>query len=100
MYTFLHLIDIEERIRLNTLPIRNIAWHKTGIFKPGAVAFSSAHDFEETVTVLEKRAAESGVLLRFVPSDDPDLPRDSPNLMPDDQHANCSLALAAVRALQ
>ncbi|KAK6843862.1 folylpolyglutamate synthase [Apiospora arundinis] len=100
MYTSPHLIDIEERIRLNTLPIRNIACHKTGIFKPGAVAFSSAQDFEETVTVLEKRAAESGVLLRFVPSDDPDLPRDSPNLMPDVQRANCSLALAAVRALQ
>ncbi|KAK7987423.1 hypothetical protein PG989_007738 [Apiospora arundinis] len=80
--------------------IRNIAWHKAGIFKPGAVVFSSAQDSEETVTVLEKRAAESGVLLRFVPGDDPELPRDSPNLKPDVQRANCSFALAAVRAVQ
>lgn len=79
--------------------IRNIAWHKAGIFKPGAMAFASAQDFEETVPVLEERAAENEVLLRFVAGDDPDLPRDSPDLMPDVQRANCSLALAAVRAL-
>ncbi|KAK8061727.1 tetrahydrofolylpolyglutamate synthase [Apiospora phragmitis] len=79
--------------------IRNIAWHKAGIFKPLAMAFSSVQDFEETVGVLENRAAEHKVLLRFVPADSPDVPRDSPRLMPDVQRANCSLALAAVRAL-
>ncbi|PKS08770.1 hypothetical protein jhhlp_004823 [Lomentospora prolificans] len=78
--------------------IRNIAWHKAGIFKPGSAVFSATQDYEETVDVLKQRAAENQALLRFVPRDDPDLPRKSLQLKPDVQRGNCAVALAATRA--
>jgi folylpolyglutamate synthase len=78
--------------------IRNIAWHKAGILKPGSLAFSAPPDHQETVEVLLQRAEEKGAPLRFVPSDDPELPRASIQLKPDVQRSNCSVALAAVRA--
>ncbi|KAK6824468.1 hypothetical protein RU639_005088 [Aspergillus parasiticus] len=45
--------------------IENIAWHKAGIFKPGAPAFSVPQDAGPT-EVLRNRAAEEMVLLTFV----------------------------------
>ncbi|KAK8135625.1 folylpolyglutamate synthase [Apiospora sp. TS-2023a] len=54
----------------------------------------------ETIDVLEERAVEKEVLLRFVVGDDPDLPCDAPNPMPDVQRSNCALALAALEDIE
>jgi len=75
--------------------IENIAWHKAGIFKRGAHAFSSPQE-ASAAEVLRARAAEKGVHLQFV-ENDPDLLADAPQLKPDVQRVNCSVALAAVR---
>src|SRR5690606_15489090 len=77
--------------------IENIAWHKSGIFKPAARAVSSLQ-VEAAAQVLRRRAAEKGVDLRFVAGDDPSLPPDAPQLWPGVQRANCALALSAVRS--
>jgi folylpolyglutamate synthase len=76
--------------------IENIAWHKAGIFKPGAPAFST---FQEpaVAAMLQSRAAEKGVTLEFV-GVDPTLPAKSRILGPKVQRKNCSLALALVGA--
>lgn len=76
--------------------LNNIAWHKAGIFKTGALAFSAAQE-PGPADVLRNRAEEKGVDLRFV-SDEPDLPKDSLQLKPDVQRGNCAVALACVRA--
>ena len=76
--------------------IENIAWHKAGVFKRGARAFSAPQE-ESAAEVLRARAAEKGVELEFV-GDDETLPVDAPQLKPDVQRMNCALALAAVRA--
>ncbi|PSN59333.1 FolC bifunctional protein [Corynespora cassiicola Philippines] len=47
----------------STLP--EIAWHKAGVFKPGAIAFSAPQK-EEAITVLRERAAERGTTLHVV----------------------------------
>ncbi|KAF2132103.1 FolC bifunctional protein [Dothidotthia symphoricarpi CBS 119687] len=47
----------------STLP--EIAWHKAGIFKAGAVAFTSPQK-EEAMTVLRERAAEKGTSLHVI----------------------------------
>jgi len=75
--------------------IENIAWHKAGIFKSGAAAFSVVED-PSVATVLEARAAAKGADLTFVDLD-PTLPRDNIKLQPDVQRLNCSLALAVSR---
>ena len=75
--------------------IENIAWHKSGIFKHGAHALSSPQD-ASAAEVLRCRAAEKGVRFQFV-ENDPDLPADAPQLKPDVQRMNCSVAIAAVR---
>jgi len=75
--------------------VENIAWHKAGIFKRGAHAFSSPQE-PPAAEVLRARAAEKGVNLCFVEID-PDLPADEPQIKPDVQRMNCSVALAAVR---
>ena len=75
--------------------IENIAWHKAGIFKRGAHAFSSPQE-ASAADVLRDRATEKGVDIRFV-ENDPDLPADAPQLKPDVQRMNRSVALAAVR---
>ncbi|KAF2257735.1 putative tetrahydrofolylpolyglutamate synthase [Lojkania enalia] len=76
--------------------IENIAWHKAGIFKHGAAAFSVVED-GPVAKVLQDRAAAKGVDLKFV-NVDPSLPQDEINLKPSVQRLNCSLALAVVRA--
>ncbi|KAI0140437.1 folylpolyglutamate synthase, partial [Xylariaceae sp. FL1272] len=75
--------------------LNNIAWHKAGIFKPGALAFSAVQDSGPT-DVIRDRAAEKQVELSFV-SEATELPKNVIQLKPDVQRANCSLALAAVR---
>jgi len=78
--------------------VRNIAWHKAGIFKPGAIAISASQEYQETIPVLKERAAEKQIPIHFVSKDDPELPKDSLKLKPDVQRSNCSVALAAARA--
>lgn len=77
--------------------IENIAWHKAGIFKAGAEAFSAPQE-SEAAEALRARAVEKGVDLRFVERDDPALPAQALQLTPQVQRMNCSLALAVVRA--
>lgn len=76
--------------------IENIAWHKAGIFKRGARAFSHPQD-NSAARVLQERASDKDVDLRFV-ENDPSLPADALQLKPMVQRSNCSVALAAVRA--
>ena len=76
--------------------IRDIAWHKSGIFKTGGLALSSLQT-QEISEVLQHRASEKNVELRFI-GIDPALPPDAVALRPQTQKINCSLALAIVRA--
>jgi folylpolyglutamate synthase len=76
--------------------IENIAWHKAGIFKPGAPAFSALQE-TAALEVLQKRASDKGVSLQFVDNDS-SLPAHSPQLKPDVQRTKCSVALATVRS--
>ncbi|KAM6524729.1 Folylpolyglutamate synthetase, variant 2 [Fusarium falciforme] len=73
--------------------IETIAWHKAGIFKTGSPALSS---LQETpgAEILRHRSIEKGVNLEFVELDSP-FPKDVPQLRPDVQRTNCSVALAA-----
>lgn len=74
--------------------IENIAWHKAGIFKPETPAFSAPQD-PLVAAVLQARAAEKGVELKFVDQDS-SLPEDAQALQESVQKTNCSLALALV----
>lgn len=74
--------------------IENIAWHKAGIFKPGAFAVSARQD-PIPAGILQDRAKEKGVELVFVEDDD-EL-GDAPHLKPYVQRMNAAVALAAVR---
>ncbi|KAL9119008.1 MAG: hypothetical protein Q9187_004435, partial [Circinaria calcarea] len=76
--------------------LENIAWHKAGIFKSGSPAFSTSQEPEATA-MLESRAAEKKVTLKFI-NIDPTLPANAPALKPEVQRVNCSLALALVNA--
>jgi folylpolyglutamate synthase len=77
--------------------LRNIAWHKSGIFKAGAVAISAPQD-AEAAEVLQKRAEEKGLDLQVV-GDNETLPTNKIQLKPDVQRSNCSVGLAAAQAL-
>ena len=72
--------------------LTHVAWHKAGIFKTGAPAFSAPQQ-GAVATMLHKRAAEKGVLLEFVEVCS-DLPADVPQLKPEVQLLNFSLARA------
>lgn len=72
--------------------IENIAWHKAGIFKSGTPAFSAPQESHAAV-VLEARAAEKAVELKFI-DQDLSLPDDAQALQESVQKINCSLALA------
>lgn len=72
--------------------LENVAWHKAGIFKAGAPAFSASQQ-NAVATVLQKRAADKGVTLEFVEVCS-DLPADAPQLKPEVQLLNFSLARA------
>ncbi|RMJ11948.1 hypothetical protein CDV36_008391 [Fusarium kuroshium] len=74
--------------------IESIAWHKAGIFKTGCPAISSVQD-ASAAEVLRSRSSEKGANLEFVELDSA-LPEDAPQLRPDVQRINCSVAVAAV----
>ena len=76
--------------------IKDIAWHKAGIFKPGTPAFS-APQAPEVATILNQRASEKGVNLNFV-SPDSILPLVIATVQPKVQQINASLALALTRS--
>jgi folylpolyglutamate synthase len=76
--------------------IESIAWHKAGIFKSGAPAFSAPQE-TAAAEVLRKRASDKGVSLQFV-DPDPSLAAHIVQLKPGVQRTNCSVALAAVRS--
>ncbi|GAB1735964.1 hypothetical protein NU219Hw_g6022t1 [Hortaea werneckii] len=76
--------------------IDNIAWHKSGIFKRGAVALS-ARQGQSLEEVLQKRSAEHDQVVRFVDEDER-LPKVALKLEPKVQRKNASLALAAADA--
>lgn len=76
--------------------VEDIAWHKSGIFKPGAPAFSVVQD-PGPAEVLQKRAAERNTALTFVsPSDT--LPVNNRVLSVPVQRLNCSLAIQLASA--
>ncbi|KAH7043162.1 bifunctional protein folC [Macrophomina phaseolina] len=74
----------------NTLP--EIAWHKAGIFKPGAAALSVPQS-PEAMTVLRERAAEKGAELIEV-ARHPEIDGIRLGLAADFQKTNASLAIA------
>ncbi|RFU26342.1 hypothetical protein B7463_g9997, partial [Scytalidium lignicola] len=76
--------------------LENIAWHKSGIFKPGARAFS-APQVPEAAEVLRNRSSDKGVSLQFT-DHDPSLPANMLQLEPDVQRVNASLGLAVARS--
>ncbi|KAJ5757555.1 uncharacterized protein N7511_006249 [Penicillium nucicola] len=71
--------------------IENIAWHKSGIFKPGTPAFSVPQE-EGPMKVLRDRAAEKKTSLRFIPINE-HLPAKAKALSVPVQRVNSSLAL-------
>lgn len=71
--------------------IDNIAWHKSGIFKPGAPAFSVPQETGPS-GVLKRRAAERNTSLHFS-SPIECLPTDNGILSVPAQRMNCSLGL-------
>lgn len=77
--------------------IENIAWHKAGIFKKGAHAFSAPQGSDPAAEALRRRAAEKEVPIQFVSVDESLLPAESPQLKPAVQVLNFSVALAAAR---
>ncbi|KAI7265012.1 hypothetical protein KC345_g8622 [Hortaea werneckii] len=76
--------------------IANIAWHKSGIFKRGAIALSVRQD-QSLEEILRKRAAEHDQVVRFVDENDR-LPKVALKLEPKVQRKNASLALAVADA--
>ncbi|OQE70058.1 hypothetical protein PENNAL_c0125G10146 [Penicillium nalgiovense] len=74
--------------------VEDIAWHKAGIFKPGAPAFSVIQDAGPG-EVLRKRATERNTDLTFVSSSST-LPVNRRVLSAPVQRLNCSLALQLV----
>ncbi|RHZ49632.1 hypothetical protein CDV55_102505 [Aspergillus turcosus] len=76
--------------------METIAWHKAGIFKPGAPAFSVTQD-PGPVEVMRKRALDRGTTLTFVSANEC-LPTDGRVLSVPVQRLNCSLALELTKA--
>ncbi|MCJ1377182.1 hypothetical protein MMC17_000274 [Xylographa soralifera] len=75
--------------------ISDIAWHKAGIFKAGSPAFSVLQDSSAATAMLQQRADERAVALKFV-SINAALPSGILALQPQVQRINCSLAIALV----
>ncbi|KAF9882760.1 hypothetical protein FE257_005308 [Aspergillus nanangensis] len=71
--------------------VQDIAWHKSGIFKPGALALSVPQE-AGLVEVMDKRAEEKGTKLRIVPPNG-SLPKNNRVLSIPVQRLNCLLAL-------
>lgn len=84
--TAISSIGIDHVLQLGP-SIENIAWHKAGIFKTGAAAFS-APQTSEVSAELKKRAAEKSIVLKFIQLD-----KSLPVKLPDVQRLNCSLGI-------
>lgn len=76
--------------------LSDIAWHKAGIFKSGAAAFTVPQS-EEAMEVIHKRASEKGVSLAVV-NRCPEIHSVKLGLAADFQKSNASLAIAAAAA--
>ena len=76
--------------------IQNIAWHKSGIYKPGAVALSTIQD-PDPAKVLRDRAEAVGEQVHSI-SDDERLPANALQLKVAVQRKNASLGAAAAQA--
>lgn len=85
-----------DHVKLLGPTVKNIAWHKAGIFKPGSLALSTLQQ-PEVESVLQERAAEKEITLNFVGIDSA-LPTQAASLKPQVQKLNCSLAFAIVSA--
>ena len=85
-----------DHVKLLGPSIEDIAWYKTGIFKSESLAFSVLQQ-SAVAAVLQRRAAEKGVALKFVDVDSK-LPSHARALKPEVQRINCSLAVALVSA--
>nr|POE86902.1 folylpolyglutamate synthase [Quercus suber] len=72
--------------------IQDIAWHKSGIYKRGAMALSTEQD-EAPSRVLVARAQAQGQTVRFI-GVDPRLPANDKKLQPSVQLRNASLAVS------
>lgn len=86
--TAITTIDVNHIINLNP-DIRNIAWHKGGILKPSAVAFTMPQQ-KAIIEILRSHANKKGVSLTIV-KEDYNLPNKFNNHL---QQLNCSLAQA------
>jgi folylpolyglutamate synthase len=75
--------------------IEDIAWHKSGIFKPGVPAFSAPQG-PGPVKVMRRRAEEKNAPLKLV-SINEKLPENKKLLAVSVQRINCSLALEVAR---
>ncbi|PGG95559.1 hypothetical protein AJ79_09978 [Helicocarpus griseus UAMH5409] len=71
--------------------LEDIAWHKAGIFKSSAPAFSVPQESGPR-EIMRERAEEKGIVLEFVPTDNR-LPTNYTVLDIPVQRLNCSLAL-------
>ncbi|KZF21844.1 folylpolyglutamate synthase [Xylona heveae TC161] len=76
--------------------IEEIAWHKAGIMKPGAAAFTVPQP-EQALAVIRKRAEEKGVELKVVDRH-PEVETMKLGLAADFQKINASLAVAVAAA--
>ncbi|PMD32438.1 FolC bifunctional protein [Hyaloscypha variabilis F] len=76
--------------------LESIAWHKAGIFKPGARAVA-APAAPEAASMLRTRAVEKGATLEFA-ENEPTLPEGANQIKPDVLCTNCSVAISAARA--
>ncbi|KEQ68254.1 Mur ligase, partial [Aureobasidium namibiae CBS 147.97] len=84
----------EDHAHLLGPTIENIAWHKSGIFKQGAPAFSSPQT-TSVEKVLRERALERNTTLEIITPNQM-LEKMTVPGMPKVQKTNCSLALALV----
>lgn len=75
----------------------NIAWHTSGVFKPGAVGVSAQRE-ANVIGVLKSRASKKELALHFTRLENSAcLPKDMKQLTPDAQRDNASLALTCIR---
>ncbi|KFY57354.1 hypothetical protein V496_06471 [Pseudogymnoascus sp. VKM F-4515 (FW-2607)] len=77
--------------------MREIAWHKAGIFKKGAVAIAAAQE-EGLEEVLRERARERGVVGGEVKIVRGEEESGVQGVRPEVQGGNCAVAVVAVRA--
>merc|ERR1719186_655841 len=78
--------------------IKDIAWHKAGIMKPGVTTYVDPHQKEVALEVIKQRSEEIGSSAVFVPPLSshhwPDLSPPTPGLYGEVQTHNASLAVA------